>query len=363
MTSMCLAFSLSTQNHHHQGGVQEGGFHRLQKKIKALPALNLLHCLTAVLSRVLSAPSNVVWGHKDCRVKCILQLVRTLPPQTVTLFLPPTSSWSAGGQQSPTLLICLVVCLNKKPINAQILDLPAYICTLWVFSVVHLKSVDWGTALEVQWLRLRASTAGDTGSIPGGGTRIPHATWHGQKKKKSVDWAPSMCRAVESHTFCPHWAKGELALHRLLMYLCWDIGGSQLKLRFFPRMSVLTAKGWWGHLQALAAWWKIFSVQGSLLGVLGHKHLSLCPWNLHLLACAQMSPYQSHSLLQNSTPGPPPCLLSRYISTWHCTLICLFVSICVPTLGCHLPQSCFTHCCVRGTRTAPSRQLKLHTFL
>ena len=28
-----------------------------------------------------------------------------------------------------------------------------------------------------------ASTAGGTGSIPGQGTKIPHATWHSQKKK------------------------------------------------------------------------------------------------------------------------------------------------------------------------------------
>ena len=41
-----------------------------------------------------------------------------------------------------------------------------------------------GTSLAVQWLRLRASTAGGTGSIPGWGAKIPHTTWHGQKIKK-----------------------------------------------------------------------------------------------------------------------------------------------------------------------------------
>ena len=36
-----------------------------------------------------------------------------------------------------------------------------------------------GTSLAVQWLRLRAFTAGGggTGSIPGQGTKIPHAVW------------------------------------------------------------------------------------------------------------------------------------------------------------------------------------------
>ena len=46
---------------------------------------------------------------------------------------------------------------------------------------------DLGTSLAVQWLRHRASTAGDMVLIPGRGTKILHATWHGQRieeKKK-----------------------------------------------------------------------------------------------------------------------------------------------------------------------------------
>ena len=42
-----------------------------------------------------------------------------------------------------------------------------------------------GTSLAVQWLRFRASTAGGTGSIPGQGTKIPHAKRHGQKNQKT----------------------------------------------------------------------------------------------------------------------------------------------------------------------------------
>ena len=41
-----------------------------------------------------------------------------------------------------------------------------------------------GTSLAVQWLRLRAPNAGGTGSIPGGGTNIPHAEQHSQKEKQ-----------------------------------------------------------------------------------------------------------------------------------------------------------------------------------
>ena len=43
-----------------------------------------------------------------------------------------------------------------------------------------------GTSLVVQWLGLHASTAGDTGLIPGQGTKILHAVWDSQKKKDKV---------------------------------------------------------------------------------------------------------------------------------------------------------------------------------
>ena len=45
-----------------------------------------------------------------------------------------------------------------------------------------------GTSLAVQCLRLHASNAGDAGSIPGWGTKIPHPAWHGQKKKKKKSY-------------------------------------------------------------------------------------------------------------------------------------------------------------------------------
>ena len=47
-----------------------------------------------------------------------------------------------------------------------------------------LKKDGSGTSLVVQCLRLRASTAGGGGSIPGLGNKIPYAVQHGQKKKK-----------------------------------------------------------------------------------------------------------------------------------------------------------------------------------
>ena len=47
-----------------------------------------------------------------------------------------------------------------------------------------LEDVVWGTSLAVHWLRLWASTAGGTGSVPGWGTQIPHLMLCGAAKKK-----------------------------------------------------------------------------------------------------------------------------------------------------------------------------------
>ena len=40
--------------------------------------------------------------------------------------------------------------------------------------------------LVVQWWGLHAFTAKDMDSVSGEGTKIPQATWHGQKKKKKT---------------------------------------------------------------------------------------------------------------------------------------------------------------------------------
>ena len=49
----------------------------------------------------------------------------------------------------------------------------------------HGNSRRFGISLVVQWLRLRVSTAGGVGSIPGQGTKIPHICLAvGQKEKK-----------------------------------------------------------------------------------------------------------------------------------------------------------------------------------
>ena len=50
-----------------------------------------------------------------------------------------------------------------------------------------------GTSLVVRWLRLCAPTAGGTGSISGGGTKIPHAAYRGQRNKTK----PAVCNNVD----------------------------------------------------------------------------------------------------------------------------------------------------------------------
>lgn len=59
-----------------------------------------------------------------------------------------------------------------------------------VTSPVLLKQFMWeimrakGASLAAQWLGLCAATAEAMGSIPGQGTKIPRATWPGQKKNQ-----------------------------------------------------------------------------------------------------------------------------------------------------------------------------------
>ena len=53
------------------------------------------------------------------------------------------------------------------------------------------EGIKWtitGNSLAVQWLGLQASTAGDTGSIPGQGTRIPQAHGTAKRKKNKIKW-------------------------------------------------------------------------------------------------------------------------------------------------------------------------------
>ena len=77
----------------------------------------------------------------------------------------------------------------------------------WESPEVLIKNAEpGGTSLTVQWLRLHASTAGGVGSIPGPGTKILHAKWCSQKKKKEKCRIWGLCLNFSSA--CLEWEPG-----------------------------------------------------------------------------------------------------------------------------------------------------------
>ena len=74
-------------------------------------------------------------------------------------------------------------------------------CTLFAARYGWTEKVGYGTFLAVQWLRFCASNARGLGSIPGWGTKIPHAARCGQenikkKKKENVGYTPFVTRVL-----------------------------------------------------------------------------------------------------------------------------------------------------------------------
>ena len=61
----------------------------------------------------------------------------------------------------------------------------------WLFRSIWPR-----TSLAIQWLRLHDSTTEGMGSVPGRGTEIPHANWHGPRKKYmiKISWIPVIFR-------------------------------------------------------------------------------------------------------------------------------------------------------------------------
>ena len=77
-----------------------------------------------------------------------------------------------GHCHSSLTTLCKVPLSGPWPDWALILRLSSH----------HFKIVSARNSLAVQWLGLWALTARGPGLIPGQGTKIPHATWCGQKK-------------------------------------------------------------------------------------------------------------------------------------------------------------------------------------
>ena len=53
---------------------------------------------------------------------------------------------------------------------------------------ILIEKSSTGNSLALQWLRSHASSAGVSGSIPGQGTKIPHACHLAKKKKVIYSW-------------------------------------------------------------------------------------------------------------------------------------------------------------------------------
>ena len=70
-------------------------------------------------------------------------------------------------------------CLNSKNVYPKGYPTWPLECLASISNGPHL-----GTFLAIQWLGLCSPNAGDMGLIPGWGTKILHASWLGQKKKK-----------------------------------------------------------------------------------------------------------------------------------------------------------------------------------
>ena len=68
-----------------------------------------------------------------------------------------------------------------------------------------LQEINGGTSLVAQWLRLHVSTAGGLDSIPGQGTKIPHALQVWPKKKKEINE-----HRYKSTVYCIHGLEGSM---------------------------------------------------------------------------------------------------------------------------------------------------------
>ena len=65
------------------------------------------------------------------------------------------------------------------------------------------------TSLVVKWLRLHASKAGDVGSIPSWGSKIPHAMLWNQKKQNKTKQC-QVCPGYRDYPMSPDHFTGEL---------------------------------------------------------------------------------------------------------------------------------------------------------
>ena len=153
---------------------------------------------------------------------------------------------------------CLGPCRPLAPYPAASLVFP-----LWIPK--GLKNQHGGTSLVVQWLRLCTPNAGRVGSIPGRGTKIPHASWHCQKMiniaRTHLRWSP------------PHWVLFHVPL------LCFSMSCLSKQTSAHLTLHIRTP-----HIQCFPPWVGHFSPSplppsSSRVAALTYWR-ALCPWHL-----------------------------------------------------------------------------------
>ena len=73
------------------------------------------------------------------------------------------------------------ITVGSELLGVVVAEIGNYVCKKGIKKQKRERETSF---LVVQWLRLLASTARDLGSIPGWGTKIPHAVGGTDKKKK-----------------------------------------------------------------------------------------------------------------------------------------------------------------------------------
>ena len=92
-----------------------------------------------------------------------------------------------------------------------------------------------GTSLAVQWLRHRGPTARGIGLIPGWGTKIPHAWWQDQRKRKDTISRRQYLYQKNLHDLKQIMRKCQTRLREILYKQCFVL---------FKNIHAITKRGW-----------------------------------------------------------------------------------------------------------------------
>ena len=118
-------------------------------------------------------------------------------------------------QNGTAVLLQFLIMLNKLLYHTAILPLSINPREGKTYTCIKICTQ---TSLAVQWLKLHASTAGSTGSIPGEGTKIPHAIQHSHKQTKNLYTNVGSSsihndKKLETPT-CPEFTKQDISMRK-----------------------------------------------------------------------------------------------------------------------------------------------------